>query len=120
MGDLMQSGSTSNVARSDGGARAEPGMGNLVEEDAAVVDVGGVSDGVGNDTAPAGSVRVGAAQTGFRRVSDGLDVDIRSNARAGGRVLVGDAVEDRGDTRGGVRTPVSPVQGVAGATAADV
>jgi hypothetical protein len=53
-------------------------------------------------------------------VSDGLDVDIRSNARAGGRVLVGDAVEDRGDTRGGVRTPVSPVQGVAGATAADV
>ena len=124
VGDLVQSGSTTNVARSHGGARAETGVGNLVEEDAAVVDVGGGDDGVGNDTTAAGSVRVGAAQTGlwrgFCRVSGDLDVDIRSNSRAGGRVLVSDTVEDRSDTGGSVRAPVSPVQGGAGATAADV
>ena len=100
---LVQGGSTAGVTGSNGRrTAAESRERDLVEEDAAEVDVGRGNEGVSNDTTAARAVGIRAVES----------------ARA--RVLVGDSVEDTADTGSGVGAPVGPVQRVASTTAADV
>jgi len=91
MGHLVKGGSTTDIARSNSGAGAKAGGGNLVEEDTAEVDVCRRNEGISNNTSRAGTIGVSAAQC----------------ARRG--VLISDCAEDGGDTGGSSSTIVSPV-----------
>ena len=65
MRELVESRSAVDVTRLDGGtAAAEIRVGDLVEEDVAEVDLGGGDEHVGNDSARADVVGVGAEESG--------------------------------------------------------
>ena len=62
----MQSRPSPDVPRCNGRSGAQAGASNLVEEDVAVVDIGGGDDSVGDDTTAACAVSVIAVQTRIR------------------------------------------------------
>ena len=61
--NLVQSRPTPNVPRRNGRSRAQTGARNFVEEDVAVVNVGGSDNSVGDDTTAAGVISIVAVQT---------------------------------------------------------
>ena len=102
MGQLVEGGSTTDVAGVNGITAAECSRGDFIVEDTAVVDVCGRNKGIRDDTTSANAVRIRAAQSSCARI------------------LVCDGGELGNNARGGVISEISLVNRIASTTATDI
>jgi hypothetical protein len=120
VGELVQGGTSANVAGVDAGSGAETAGGHLVVEGRAVVDIGGGDEGVSDDTGSASAVRIRAIQ-GARRAALRRNTLISRVGEKSGEERSKRAHVEYGSDSGSRGTlEVGFVEGVAGSAAVDV